>query len=229
MKTQKTEYKNTTRRGAARINGRTYNPKTSHEIANDGKGSSLYLTKSGHFFRFWEDRDTALPTAKQTTEGHAVAPCTMWEASRVLAYFRNGWEFTDYNQARALVDIFEEWQKVAPTAWKRSAWDRAINLYAFEILESVALRIVKEAPSSREWVRRIALNGAASWSAYSWGGCSLIYTRQIARRLCSPSEFKRKKEGDRRPNASEDWLDTQARALSQACHFQLERLPLFEI
>lgn len=38
----------------------------------------------------------------------------------------------------------------------------------------------------------------------------------IAELLCSPSELKRKKYGERRPNSREEWLDVQARALAQA-------------
>ena len=55
---------------------------------------------------------------------------------------------------------------------------------------------------------------ADDWSAYSWGGCSLIYNGDIAARLCCPSELARTRNGDRRPNSREEWLDTQARALS---------------
>lgn len=68
---------------------------------------------------------------------------------------------------------------------------------------------------------RALLNGASDWSAYSWGGCSLIYNGDIAARLCAarlccPSELKKTREGERRPNSREEWLDVQARALSQA-------------
>jgi hypothetical protein len=51
---------------------------------------------------------------------------------------------------------------------------------------------------------------------YSYGGCSLIYDCDIAERLCSPSELKRTRDGERSPNAKEEWLDVQARALYQA-------------
>ena len=47
-------------------------------------------------------------------------------------------------------------------------------------------------------------------------GSALIYNGDIAERLCTPSEFKAKKQGDLPPNSSEEWLDCQARALSQA-------------
>ena len=45
---------------------------------------------------------------------------------------------------------------------------------------------------------------------------SLIYNEDIAERLCTPSELKKTRHGERRPNAREEWLDTQARALFQA-------------
>ena len=62
------------------------------------------------------------------------------------------------------------------------------------------------------------LNGATDWREYSWGGCSLIYDGDIAERLCTPSELKKTRGGERRPNSREEWLDTQARALYQACN-----------
>ena len=63
---------------------------------------------------------------------------------------------------------------------------------------------------------RALLNGASDWSAYSYGGSSLIYNGDIAARLCCPSELKKTREGERRPNSREEWLDVQARALAQA-------------
>lgn len=67
-------------------------------------------------------------------------------------------------------------------------------------------------------LRKALLNGADDWHAYSWGGCSLIYNGDIASRLCCPSELKRTRNGERRPNSREEWLDTQARALFQAAN-----------
>ena len=67
-------------------------------------------------------------------------------------------------------------------------------------------------------VRAALLNGAADWSQYSWGGCSLIYNSDIAERLCNPSELKKTRNGERRPNSREEWLDVQARALFQAAN-----------
>lgn len=101
---------------------------------------------------------------------------------------------------------------------KISAWRRGVTAYANELAESLKERIEFEGrePESRAELGEWLLNGADSWSAYSWGGCSLVYDGDIAERLCTPSEFKRKRGGELRPNSREEWLDVQARALTQA-------------
>jgi len=88
----------------------------------------------------------------------------------------------------------------------RSAWGKAVKTYALELLDSL----------EGEYRAVALLNGAENWKAYSFGGCSLIYDAEIAERVCSPSELKRKRGGEIAPNANESWLDCQARALSQA-------------
>jgi hypothetical protein len=88
----------------------------------------------------------------------------------------------------------------------RSAWSRGVNLYALELLESL----------ESDYTPAALINGAENWRAFSHGGCALIYDADIAERLCSPSELKRKKGGDLPPNAGETWLDCQTRALNQA-------------
>lgn len=95
----------------------------------------------------------------------------------------------------------------------RSAWDKAVTLYAYELVESLE---VEELPEDFAEFKALMLNGASDWSEYSWGGCSLIYDYDIAERTCTPSELKKTKGGERRPNSREEWLDVQARALSQA-------------
>ena len=61
------------------------------------------------------------------------------------------------------------------------------------------------------------MNGAMDWEDYSYGGCSLIYDGDIAERLCTPSELKKKDGGRLAPNSQESWLDVQTIALRQAC------------
>jgi hypothetical protein len=95
----------------------------------------------------------------------------------------------------------------------RNAWTKGVKEYALELIE--------EMDESKEFCgsptdKKELLNGADNWNQYSWGGCSFIYNSDIAERLCSPSELKKTKNGDNRPNANEEWLDVQARALYQA-------------
>lgn len=101
----------------------------------------------------------------------------------------------------------------------RSAWDKGVNIYVGMLLENIEEianyyeQTGKELPEINE---SIMLNGADDWSAYSWGGSALIYNGDIAETLCTPSELKRKKGGELKPNSREEWLDVQARALRQA-------------
>lgn len=95
----------------------------------------------------------------------------------------------------------------------RSAWNRGVKAYALELLEDLPKNVEYGSVQSLE---ADLLNGARDWNQYSWGGCSLIYDEDIAKRVCTPSELKKTRNGERRPNSREEWLDTQARALSQA-------------
>lgn len=96
----------------------------------------------------------------------------------------------------------------------RSAWDKGVTLYALELLDNI--RDLNEVETRKE-LETALLNGARDWREYSYGGCSLIYDGEIAARLCSPSEFRRTRGGEWRPNRRESWLGVQARALFQAC------------
>lgn len=100
----------------------------------------------------------------------------------------------------------------------RSAWARGVREYALDLMENLNQYddIDPYDLTSRKLVERYLLNGASDWTQYSCGGCALIYDRYIARRLCTASELKRTRDGQRNPNARETWLDVQARALYQA-------------
>lgn len=95
----------------------------------------------------------------------------------------------------------------------RSAWNRGVKTYALSILEDMPQ---DEEIATITELENIALNGAYNWNHYSWSGCALCYNYDIARRLCTPSELKKTHNGMNRPNAREEWLDVQARALYQA-------------
>lgn len=98
---------------------------------------------------------------------------------------------------------------------ERSAWGRGVQAYMDEVAYTIADQ-VHEVEPTRAAIEHIALNGASDWNQYSCGGCSLVYDEDIAKLLCPPSEFKRKRGGALPPNSREEWLDVQARALTQA-------------
>ena len=117
---------------------------------------------------------------------------------------------------KTIAEIRQEIENKKP----RSAWDKGVKEYALEMLEDMEneRKLAKETdmqvyPATLE---AELLNGAMNWKQYSWGGCSLVYDMQIAKRLCSPSELKKTRNGERQPNASEQWIDVQTRALHQA-------------
>ena len=109
----------------------------------------------------------------------------------------------------------------------RSAWKRGVKIYAVELIESL---------DGRELTEKNLLNGAGvfhdetptprergeAWKAYSYSASSLIYCADIAERLCTQSELKKTKGGERNPNGHETWLDVQGRALLQACNLIME-------
>lgn len=103
----------------------------------------------------------------------------------------------------------------------RSAWDRAVTVYALDILAQLDTVDDSYEITGSPYDRKLMLNGASNWSQYSYGGCALCYNWHIAERVCSPSELKRvtRKDGSLRQmaNSRENWLDVQSRALYQAC------------
>lgn len=113
---------------------------------------------------------------------------------------------------------YNEIKKELEARKDRSAWSKGVTVYALELLEKYQERAAYEGreAADRAEFKAWLLNGADSWESYSYGGSSLIYNGDIAERLCCPSEYKRTREGERRPNSREEWLDVQARALYQA-------------
>ena len=108
----------------------------------------------------------------------------------------------------------QEIKSILDSRTDRSAWNKAVTLYAYELIED--LDDTQTLGNDRNDDLKLLLNGASNWSEFSYGGCSLIYDGDIAERVCSPSEYKKTREGQRNPNSRENWLDCQARALTQA-------------
>ena len=94
----------------------------------------------------------------------------------------------------------------------RSAWDKGVYDYAFDILKPVGDELENVKADT-------LMNGVNTWTAYSYGGCALICDDDIAKRMCTPSEYKKYLNAS--PNSklsdSDYWLgNVQTRALFQA-------------
>ena len=134
-------------------------------------------------------------------------------------------------------NVFDRIAKALQARKDRSAWNKGVNLYALELVEELQYHYDYETrePYNLRELESWLLNGAADWKEYSWGGCSLIYNKDIAARLCTASELKKTDNGRKDPNPREQWLDTQARALYQASRrvveeynrINSEEIPLF--
>ena len=121
------------------------------------------------------------------------------------------------------MDKYEELLKRIEKSPARSAWARGVREYAFELIDNWIANcdISEESLAFNVFLNSYdleadLLNGAKDWKHYAKSGCGLVYNSKIAKRLCSPSELKKTRNGDRNPNPHEDWLDCEARALFQA-------------
>lgn len=94
-----------------------------------------------------------------------------------------------------------------------SAWEKGIKKYAYDLLESLG---DEKDFNNLDDLKKALLKGAENWKQYSYSDNSLCYNYQIAERLATPSELKKTNYGAKAPNANEDWLDVQARALFKA-------------
>lgn len=103
----------------------------------------------------------------------------------------------------------------------RSAWDKAITVYALEILDNV-----EKSPENRKLLEKQLLNGAENWHQYSQDGCSLIYDEDIAKRICTPSELKRTQNGRWNFRKGISWLTLQGYLLEAATYLIFD---LYEI
>lgn len=96
---------------------------------------------------------------------------------------------------------------------RHSAWDRGVNAMCEAILSHFT---EAEDITHDSIIHGVLRNGASDWSAYSYGGCALVYDSDIAKMFCTPSELRRKRGGELPPNGRETWLDVQARGLRHA-------------
>lgn len=100
----------------------------------------------------------------------------------------------------------------------RSAWDKGVKKIAENLLDKYEeiLRDRRGSDQAPPLTEKIVLNGASGWEQYCYGGCAMIYDREIAKTLCTPSELRRTDFGRKAPNAHETWMGVQVRAHVQA-------------
>lgn len=119
--------------------------------------------------------------------------------------------------------MMNETRKAIEARNERSAWARGVKKYALELVENLD-GLSNDDLKSCPLIEKTLLNGASDWTQYSWSGCALIYDGDIAERLCNATELKRTRNGERRPNSQESWLDIQARALFQASRMVIDSI-----
>ena len=103
----------------------------------------------------------------------------------------------------------------------QGTYKRAVILYALELVDNIGdpYTTTQEQRDNLENIEKqdlksLALNGADSWSQYSWGGCSLCYNYDILERLFCPSIVKKYENADTVQGVH--LLDRQANALARA-------------
>lgn len=93
-------------------------------------------------------------------------------------------------------------------------WKRAIKLYAIDLLEWFKQNNAKTPNTA--FVEKEFLNGASNWREYSMDGNSLIYTEDIAERMCTDKQLKLVGRGKKEPSKHMTWIQLQGNALKQA-------------
>ena len=173
--------------------------------------------------------DPSTLTAEQTTEIEHDAYCanmgadsqeSAWNHFKTLCAKYAGIDLDALEAEKEATAIYDRMTAELEARTDRSAWNRGVNVYALELVEALkeAADYNKRNPEPGAECKAWLLNGAQNWEQFSYGGSALIYDGDIAERLCTPSELKKTRDGERNPNGRETWLDVQARALFQACN-----------
>lgn len=110
---------------------------------------------------------------------------------------------------------YDELKNLVSKSPARSAWSRGVRQYALDLLDNIDDFDLTSKPN-RWQLERALLNGAFTPMQYSESGCTLFYDRDIANRLCNPTELRKTNNGRKPPNSTESWLDVQTRAIFQA-------------
>lgn len=96
----------------------------------------------------------------------------------------------------------------------QSAWEKGVKEYAIDLVSQLEMDVLYS--NDVLCIQGLLMKGASNALDYSYNGFAFIYDEDIAKRLCTPSELKRTKNGELMPNNKENWLFVQARAIAQA-------------
>lgn len=111
-----------------------------------------------------------------------------------------------------------ELRKLVEQIPNTSAWKRGVKEYTDELLDNLEERAqsYERLPKDEKELESWLLKGARNWENYSYRGYSLKFNRQIAERLCTSSELKKKDGGRIAPSRHDNWFNEQAKALNYA-------------
>lgn len=113
--------------------------------------------------------------------------------------------------------IGEIWD-VLNTASRRTAWERGVLRYAYDLfgayvdslgIHDLQVRIGKISEAD-------LLRGAESWQQYSAMGRALIWDRDICLRLGTKYQIQKTERGQKQPARGGTWAELQAKALGEA-------------
>ena len=112
----------------------------------------------------------------------------------------------------------KELRKLVEQIPNTSAYKRGVQKYVVELLDNLEemARIYKRLPKDEYELKIWLLKDAMNWNDYSCRGRSLKCNSQIAERLCTPSEFRKKDGGRLAPSRYKTWFDEQSEALCYA-------------
>lgn len=124
---------------------------------------------------------------------------------------------------KSTIKISEIQERIEASYKLNSAWSRGVLQYAKDLLAEISDyngngEFNAENIYKNGYIGAMLMNTLPfeAWKGYSWGGCSLVFNKDIAERLCTPSELKKTDYGMKRLNSREDWYDVQGKALFQA-------------
>lgn len=121
-----------------------------------------------------------------------------------------------------LIDVKKlvaEAEKMSRT--ERSYWNRGVASLIRDYGDEVLGEHDGEIISARDFYK-LWNCGAETLRDAVYDGSFDIWKYDIAKRLCTPSKFKKSNEGMRRPNKRQDWIDVELIAVQQAMYKSLE-------